>query len=336
MRVLYLRLRLAGLGLCCAGLAVAGLSACTSAGPGSTALPSPPASFTGLPAAPGPHGCSAAPHKCGYPDATNTGPLAGTAFRRVPGQISHGPGWHYDPSTRQVDVTGDGSVLTGLDIPHVLNITASNVTISADRIVHSGFFGISLRHTAGVTIQYSTIRGLNTTTGRLGSAICDLYGDSTGIVIEGNNISKAKTAVQIPSGLVLGNYIHRFGYVRGDHTNGILDVGSVQPLTVYHNTILNSHGQTDAVSLDATDPGRPVANKTVEGNLLGGGSFTIYGGTARDNATSDIVIENNRFSQAFYPKGGQYGPIAYYSAQSAGNAWIGNVWDATGQPVPAP
>jgi hypothetical protein len=336
MRALYLWLRLAGLGLCCAGLAAAGLSACTSPGPGNTALPSSPAGFISLPAAPGAHGCSAAPHKCGYPDATNTGSPAGTTLRRVPGQISHGPGWHYDPLTREVDVTGDGSVLTGLDIPYVLNITASNVTIIADRIVHGGFFGISLRHTAGVTIENSIIRGLNATTGRLGSAICDLYGDSTGIVIEGNNIAESKTAVQVSAGLVLGNYIHRFGYVRGDHTNGILDVGSAQPLTVYHNTILNSHGQTDAVSLDASDSGRHVANKTIEGNLLGGGSFTIYGGTARNNATSGIIIENNRFSQTFYPKGGQYGPVAYYSAQSAGNAWIGNIWDATGKPVPAP
>jgi hypothetical protein len=336
MRVLYRRLRLAGFGLCCAGLAAAGLSACTGSGPGSTALPSPPAGFTAPPATPGPHGCSAAPHKCGYPDATNTGPPSGTTFRRVPGQISHGPGWHYDPLTREVDVTGDGSVLTGLDIPYVLNITASNVTVSADRIMHSGFFGISLRHTAGVTIEYSAIGGLNATTGRLGSAICDLYGDSTGIVIEGNNISEAKTGVQASGGLVLGNYIHRFGYVPGDHTNGILDVGSAQPLAVYRNTILNNHGQTDAVSLDASDSGTHVANKIIESNLLGGGSFTIYGGTARNNATSSIIIENNRFSQAFYPKGGQYGPIAYYSAQSAGNAWAGNVWDATGQPVPAP
>jgi hypothetical protein len=342
MRVLFPRLCLAGLGLCCAGLAATGLGACSSSGSSGssgadgTALPSLPAGVTGLPAAPGPHSCSADPHKCGYPDATNTGPPAGITFLRVPGQVSHGTGWHYNPSTREVDVTGDGSVLTGLDIPYVLNITASNVTISADRIVHRGFFGISLRHTAGVTIEYSAIRGLNITTGRLGSAICDLYGDSTGIVIEGNNISESRTAVQVSAGLVLGNYIHRFGYVAGDHTNGILDVGSVHPLAVYHNTILNSHGQTDAVSLDATDSGRPVANKTIEGNLLGGGSFTIYGGTARNNSTSGVIIENNRFSQAFYPKGGQYGPVAYYSAQSAGNAWLGNVWDTTGLAVPAP
>jgi hypothetical protein len=340
MRTLYFRLRLARLGLCCAGLAAAGLGGCSSAGSsgaGGTALPpSPPAGPTSLPTATGPHGCSATPSTCGYPDATNTGPPAGTHLLRVPGQVSHGPGWHYDPLTQEVDVTGDGSVLTGLDIPYVLNITASDVTISADRIVHRGFFGISLRHTAGVTVEYSTIGGLNATTGRLGSAICDLYGDSTGVVVEGNNISKSKTGVQIPAGLVLGNYIHGFGFMSGDHTNGIFDAGSAQPLTVYRNTILNSYGQTDAVSLDATDSGRPVANKTIEGNLLGGGSFTIYGGTARDNSTANIVIENNRFSQAVYPKGGQYGPIAYYSAQSAGNVWAGNVWDATGQPVLPP
>ena len=47
-----------------------------------------------------------------------------------------------------------------------------------------------------------------------------MYGDSTGMVIKGNNISSFKTAIQISTGVVNGNYIDNPGYLAGDHTNG--------------------------------------------------------------------------------------------------------------------
>src|SRR5665647_3483047 len=37
--------------------------------------------------------CAARPSACGYPDATNTGPAAGTMFTKVPSQLTSGPGW---------------------------------------------------------------------------------------------------------------------------------------------------------------------------------------------------------------------------------------------------
>jgi hypothetical protein len=280
--------------------------------------------------------CVTVPHSCGFPDATNTGVPAGVTLKTVPSQVSGGPGWRYNYLTHEVDVTGYDTTLKGLNIPYDLNITASKVTIIDDRIVHSGYFGISLRHTSDVTIEHSTISGANFSTGRLGSAIDDLYNDSTKLVIAYNNIFAAKTAVQVSAGLITTNYIHNFGYVAGDHLNGILDVGTTQPLTIFHNTILNNRSQTDAISINASEAGTTVAHKTIEYNLLAGGSFTVYGGSARGNSTSGIVIEDNRFSQAYYPKGGRYGPIAYFASSGAGNAWSGNIWDATGQPLLAP
>ena len=249
-------------------------------------------------AAPVPGGCIAAPHACGFPDATNTGVPAGMILRAVPGQVSSGRGWSYNRAAREVDVTGNDAVLSGLSIRGNLNIAASNVTIKDDEVTAAGYFGVSLRHTTDVMIEHSTIRGQNLTTGRVGSAIDDVYGDSTGMVIKDDNISCFKTAVQVTTGLVAGNYIHGFGYLAGDHTNGILDIGTAQPLMIYDNTILNTRGQTDAISLDASATGETVANKTVQDNLLAGGSFTIYGGAARRSTTSNIVIEDNRFSQA--------------------------------------
>jgi hypothetical protein len=280
-------------------------------------------------------GCVAAPSACGFPDAADTGAPAGMTLKAVPGDVSSGPGWHSTPAGT-VEVTGDGAVLAGLSISGGLDITASNVTVNHVTVVTAGDFAISLRHTTGVTIENSTVRGQNAAAGRVGAAIDDVYGDSTGMVIANNNISDFKTGVQISTGLVIGNYIHGFGYLPGDHTNGIFDAGSTAPLMIYHNTILNGHGQTDAISLDSTAAGSAVANKTVEDNLLAGGSYTIYGGGSRQSPISNVLIEGNRFSQAYYPNGGQYGPVAYFATQGQGNAWSGNTWVSTGQAIPAP
>jgi hypothetical protein len=155
------------------------------------------------------------------------------------------------------------------------------------------------------------------------------------MIITGDNISSFKTAVQVTTGTISGNYIHDPGYISGDHTNGIFDTGTTQMLAITGNTILNSLGQTDAISLDASQTGQVLANKTITGNLLGGGSYTIYGGNSLNNTSSHMQISNNRFSQARYPRSGQYGPVAYYTT-SPTNVWTGNTWDTTGTTIPAP
>ena len=100
-----------------------------------------------------------------------------------------------------------------------------------------------------------------------------MYGDSTGMVIKDNNVSLFRTAMQISNGLVQGNYIHNPGYIAGDHTNGVVTNGGTGPMVIENNTIFNSLGQTDAISLDAATSGLPVANQTVENNLLAGGGL---------------------------------------------------------------
>jgi hypothetical protein len=280
--------------------------------------------------------CVAAPHVCGLPDATNTGVSGRVVLRSVPGQVSSGAGWHYNKADGEVDVTGEGAVLTGLSIRCNVNILASKVTIADDRIVTGGFFGISLRHTAGVMIEHSTISGLNATSGRVAYAIDDIYGDSTRLLIEDDNISLFSHGVQVSSGTVTGNYIHDPGYLPGDHIDGIFDPGTTHSLMISYNTILNGLGQTAAISLDASATGQVVANKTVVDNLLGGGGYVIYGGAARNDRISHIVIKNNRFSQVYYPKSGQYGPVAYFDTRGSGNTWTGNIWDSTGRAVTTP
>jgi hypothetical protein len=277
--------------------------------------------------------CAAAPSKCGYPDATNSGVPAGTALKSVPGQVSSGTGWHYD-SRGWVEVTGAGANLTGLSIPYNVDITASNVTLDDDDIVTSGTFGVSLRNTAGDTIENSTISGQDAAAGRVDAAISDVYGDSTAMTVKNDNISDFRIAVQMGNGgLAEGNYIHDPGYIAGDHTDGIMAGGSTVPTTIKDNTVFISLGQTDAVTIDASSTGQEVANQTIEGNFLAGGAYALYGGAGNDDPTSNILVENNRFGQQYFPKSGQYGPDAYYTTTDPGNVWTGNIWDTTGQPA---
>jgi hypothetical protein len=274
--------------------------------------------------------CAAAPSACGYPDATNTGVPASVTLKTVPTQISSGPGWTYNATTQAVDVTASGANLSGLYIPWTLDITASNVTINDSEVDTNGLYGVILNDTTGVTIENSTITGENATSGRVSYAVDDVYGNTTATTIENDNISDFRTAVNLSTGTIEGNYIHNPGYISGDHTNGIFDDGTTQPLMIKDNTIFNSLGQTDAISLDSSTSNSPVANKTVENNFIAGGGYTIYGGDSLGNTTSNITVTGNRFGQQYYTTSGQYGPDAYYSTTGTGNTWTGNIWDTNG------
>ena len=75
----------------------------------------------------------------------------------MPGQISGGKGWHFDPRG-WVEVDGNGAVLKGLYIPYSVDISASDVTVTDVEVVVTGNgFGIGLRHTRNVTISYSEV-----------------------------------------------------------------------------------------------------------------------------------------------------------------------------------
>jgi Right handed beta helix region len=270
--------------------------------------------------------CMASPGTCGFADAASTGVPSNITLKTVPGQVSSGTGWSYDAATSQVNVTGNGAVLTGLSIPCNLNITASNVTINDDKVLTGGTYGITIQHTANVTIENSTVSGLNQTTGRVNYAIDDLYSDSTGLVIKNNDVADWRIGVNVAGGQVTGNYIHDPGYIAGDHTDGLYDNGGTMPLTISGNTILNNLTEVDAIFL-SSNAGATISNKTITNNLLAGGGYAIYAGSHARSA-SNIVIRENRFSQLYYPSGGRYGPIADFDPRGKGNVWSDNVWTA--------
>jgi len=315
----------------------------------STIKPAPPSSSQAAPpttapapkptgpADPGPgRNCGTAPSSCGFPDASNTGvQSSAAALRSVPGQVSKGTGWHWDGG--HITVDGAGAVLESVSVAANVDVLASDVTIRNVQITTGGEdFGISLRHTKNVTIENVEISGRDAGSGRLMVGIKDIYGDAQGTQVLRSDIARTSTGVQIYAGLVQDNYIHDMGFKSGDHTNGTTDNGgSRSSLTLRHNTVFNSQPQTDAISL-FQDFGTQT-NRTIEGNLVAGGGYTIYGGANPGGAqTSNIRIVNNRFSKLYFPRAGSYGYATAFDPRGPGNEWAGNIWDDTGAAVPSP
>jgi hypothetical protein len=269
----------------------------------------------------------------GFPDAADTGVPPGVKLRSVPGQVRSGPGWAYDPRG-WVRVFGRGAVLSDLNIPFNISVTASHVTIRNVRITIGGknAIGIDLRHARYVTIEDSTISGRNTAAGRMMAGIKDVYGDSAGVRVLYNDISRFETGIRLETGLVRDNYIHEPGYITGDHTNGVMSNGGVTGLlTINHNTILINRGQTDAIGLFEDDGVQQ--NRRITDNLLAGGSYAIYAGQKRHGPpTSKIVITGNRISTMYYSHGGHYGCAAYFNSRGQKNIWSDNTWNTTSVP----
>jgi hypothetical protein len=161
-----------------------------------------------------------------------------------------------------------------------------------------------------------------------------VYGDSRDTRVLRTEVSRTATGIQVYQGLLQDNYIHDLGFVEGDHVNGITDNGGIaRPLVVRHNTVLNPLPQTDAISL-FQDFGLQV-DRTIEDNLVAGGSYTVYGGAGRAR-TARIRVVGNRWSRRYFPRGGTYGPVIAFDRGAPGNEFRDNIWDETGLPVLLP
>ena len=277
-------------------------------------------------------GCFTSPSSCGYPDASNTGPVAGTVFTKVPEQATSGNGWTWD-SRGWLSVTGSNITLNGIQTSGGIDVTGNNVIIQNCKVnQNNGMFGVSLRHTTGVTVRNCQIAGTDASAGRLMVAIKSIYGDDVNLQSIANNISYVSTGIQYCQGLIQDNYIHDLGYQSGDHLNGVTSNSGCAQLTVQHNTIFNNFYQTDAVSL-FEDFGQQM-NALVTNNYLAGGDYAIYGGANAGGTTpTNIQITNNRISDYYYPNGGYYGWLAAWNGTGAGNVCSGNILErfATGQ-----
>jgi hypothetical protein len=258
---------------------------------------------------------------------------------KVPGDRTSGPGWKWN-SGGWVDIDSANTTFAGFDVAGTINVNADGVTVRDCRVRAAGgggaSFGIAIRHAANVIVQHCDISGLKASggddRGRLTAGIKDIYGDATGTQVLANDIYDVSCGVQMDSGLIQDNYIHNTASDGTDHVNGVLS-SSGGAMIIRHNTIFNQLDQTSAIAL-YEDFGLQ-GDKTVDNNLLAGGGYTVYGGGPDHGrgVPTNIRFTANRISTVFWPKGGYYGPVAYFDGTAPGSAWIGNIYDNTGADV---
>lgn len=261
----------------------------------------------------------------GFPDESTTGVPSGTTLKRVPEDIKSGTGWAYD-SRGWIAVNGSGAVLDGIQTRLNIDVTASNVTIrNSELTAGQGGWGITLRRAKNVTIANNTLKGVSASNPG-DNAIRDIYGDSDGVKITGNDIHWWGSGINHfnSGGLIEGNFIHELknDATGNQHLNGIqLGAGTGSLMTIRGNTILNPDSQTDAIML-ANDDGAQK-NRTIEGNLIGGGGYTFYGAGGPNGTATGITFRNNQFTTRYYAKSGYWGPVAYWKS---GNVWTNNTY----------
>ena len=285
----------------------------------STPSRSPEASTTPSSASP----TTAAPREAGFPDAGSTGPRIALRPR----------------STGNMSVRTNGTVIRGQDITGSLDIYANDVTIVDSRITSTNWWGVNLRPGySGLRVLHTTITaipGKGPDNGGVDYAVSNM--GTSSIEVGWCDISVFGNALSMGQGNLHDNYVHGLVPFRNNggewqHTDAVISGGGNKgKLIIRHNTLLNpvavDRGASAAVGLFA-DTGH-VSNTVIDGNLLAGGAYALYGGG--DGATG-ITVTNNVFSTRYHRYSGVYGAVTAWNAGGSGNVWRGNRY-SDGTPI---
>lgn len=301
------------------------------------------------------------PSLYGWPDASNTGPAAGTAFTIVPDQLTSGPGWEYEPAFDRVRVTGDNATLSALDIRRPLVIDAADALvedciITCDGSPDDSVDVIALRNNAtpgsGYYCERPTIRrcrlnGMASSDHSLRARRCvsDNFGATPGVVVEYCNMSGTGNMVTVAYDCIIRhNYCHGIGHRYSDHHSGVSAPGGALSVYWFHNTLALQDTPNDPLIYPAQpDAGGGLSsctsiaadfaraqNVTVEANLIANtnNSYASSGGNHGGsynpaNPAINIKFINNRYALA--PSA--YGAVMAFDPNAPGNQWSGNVRD---------
>lgn len=276
-----------------------------------------------------------APSVSDFPNASTTGPAAGTSFTTFSGDMN---------------VTTASAIIENYDVTGTITINASNVTVRNCKINASGQqYGIGLQ--AGFTnafIHHCEVYGVPINANRPASHVltaiaCDF--DHTMVAeIAFCNVHGIENAIGGAKHNIHDNYLHDFAIwqVGGDtdHTDGVQsgDNNGAGGQTIVHNTIIAFCTGGDL----APAPGSScIALQTdmhdvlIENNFLSSGSNTLYGNAQNGTGSSvNTIIRNNHFSNFYASFGG--GVFSGFNQASSGFVWTGNIIHETGVAVPGP
>ena len=283
----------------------------TTAKPGSTVTTAKPTTTTAKPvvttAAPAPAPTAAPVSNGAFPSAASTGYKPGTTLTKM----------------GSVNITKAGQVLENVEINGCVTIApgADNVIIRNSLIKSNGCFWLVLNDDGAKNLQIidteldglnganndAAVGGYNYTLTRV-----NIHGTSDGAKV-GNNVT------------VQDSYIHDMAVIGDSHNDGLQSLGT-NSLTIKHNTIILKGSATSAIIL-STNNADSMKNIVIDGNLMGGGAFTVYGGyqsgTDSMSKVGNIKITNNKFTTQIFPKGGAFGPITSIDSPVvfSGNTW---------------
>jgi len=225
-----------------------------------------------------------------------------------------------------VDAHNTNQVIENITITGcTIEVDARNVTIRNVKVVIDApeTWAIVIRPGASATIDHVDISGVDAEHHSVEYGVLSF--SNKPVTVSHANLHNCADCIQGEYITATDNYIHDIGGPPDAHVDGIqCDGNDGCHLTATHNTVVAS---AIAIALYG-DFGTPT-DSTISNNLVGGGSFTLYAGTDK---STNIHITNNRISRTIHPKGGLFGPLAYYYP-NPGNTFTGNIWDDTGKPV---
>jgi hypothetical protein len=247
--------------------------------------------------------CVAHPSRCGYPDASNTGPSSGVALK---------------PSG-SLRVSTAGSVVSGLDIHGSLLITAADVVVRNVRVTCdsscAGRFAIqgSARATG---LQIDHVEASSAPDKTVIATAADIH-------ITAANIHNGMDGVHLTSGSTMtDSYVHDLAPTSDSHDDTIQIIESVSShIVIHHNTLLPYNEASRVFNNSAFICGSQCTSTTYlsfTDNLVNGGSITVR---CPLKGSQGNVFADNRFGRNF--RFSAAGP----GCALPGNSWIRNIYD---------
>lgn len=249
-------------------------------------------------------GQGGAPAICGKPKpgASNTG---------VP------PGVTLKPSG-SITIDKPGSVVEGLDITGEVMVLADNVTIRNCRITSGDYYPIRYfdNDNVGLLVEDTEIIGTS--------------GDATAGISFANYTARRVNVHGTADGfkadanvLIESCWVHDLSNGPGEHNDAVQSTGG-KGVTIRNSTL---EGASNA-AVQTGDLGGATEDLTIECSWLYGGGYTLNIRGQGATVPKNTRIVDNRFGDD-----SAYGP---WVIDDPSPTVTGNVWDATGQPIPYP
>jgi hypothetical protein len=256
------------------------------------------------------------------PTATITLPVVPTGFPNASNTGYTGTLTNYTGPSR---ITAANTLIENkrITVPLVIVAGANNVTIR-NCLIRAGGYWLVLNDEGATGLKIIDTE-LDGTPNAPSSGDAAVAGDN--YTLTRCNVHHTVDGLKAGDNVVIeDSYIHDMLIAGADpHNDGIQSLGT-NSLTIRRNTIIVKAGSTSAIIL-STGSASAMKNVLIQGNLLAGGAFTVYGGYQAGTDTlskvSNIRILDNKFSTQIYPNSGAYGPLTSTSSPVVvtGNTW---------------